>query len=59
MYQQARKGFIYFITLRLISSLFSFVLHCSEKSDDGYQIGRGILANTRPAILYHVMTFVQ
>ncbi len=38
---------------------FLFVLYLSLKSGDWYQIGRGILPDTRRPILYHVMRFVQ
>ena len=37
----------------------SFVYQWRTKSEEGYQIGRGISTDSRPVILYHVMHLSQ
>ena len=46
-------------TLDLNRSLFSFLLYRSKRSHDGYQIRRGILADTHRLILEYVNVFCQ
>ena len=41
-----------------VSSFFGFP-SVEIKSDDGYQIGRGISSDNHRPILYHVISFIQ
>ena len=53
------KRFSWFSIKMLNFQNVCFVYKWRIKSEDGYQIGRGMSPDTHPSILYHVMHFSQ